>query len=328
MVLFSGLACAQEPNSSLFSSQNKMVKIYGSGGLAGFENYQTGFFISADGSILTAASSVLDSEPIVCILNNGQHFEAVLKGIDPVRELAILNIDAKNQPFWTLDKNAPMPNPGDLIFALSNLYGAATGSESVSVQRGCVSAITALQARRGAFIAGYKGPVILIDAITNNPGAVGGALIDSDGALLGIIGKQLRSTEQQVWLNYVLPQAQAAQAVEQILSGKGKIANYGQNGQDEPLPDLYWTVDLLGIQLVPDVLPQTLPYVDSVSVVTNPNDKLFQPDDLILAVNGTVVRSIDQLISALRRIDTADKLEFLVQRGEELVFVVQNVIEK
>ncbi len=349
-------------------SLDKMVKIFGSGGLTGFENYQTGCLISADGNILTAASSVLDSEPIVCILNNGQRFEAVLKGIDPVRELAILKIDVKNQPFWPLDRVGKLPLVGDSVLALSNLYGTATGSEPVSVQRGCVSAITTLQARRGAFVAGYKGPAILIDAITNNPGAAGGVLIDLDGRFLGIIGKQLRSTEQQIWLNFVLPESETALAVEKILSGKSSMATSGENTQDEKLPELYWTVDLLGIQLVPNTLPKTLPYVDSVladsgsadsklsdATGENPFQKdhsdaagnapsagsetgaadsgaaesedtilcrVFRSDDLILSVNGTVVRNIGQLEQTLRRIDTADPLEILAQRGEKLVIVL------
>ncbi len=44
------------------SVQPKMVKIFGGGGLRRLESWQTGFFISNDGLIVTVWSYVLDSE--------------------------------------------------------------------------------------------------------------------------------------------------------------------------------------------------------------------------------------------------------------------------
>ena len=68
---------------------------------------------------------------------------------------------------------------GTRVLAFSNLFGVATGDEPASVQHGVIAVKTRLDARRGVFETPYHGPVYVLDAMTNNPGAAGGALIES-----------------------------------------------------------------------------------------------------------------------------------------------------
>ena len=91
------------------------------------------------------------------------------------------------------------------MLAFSNLFGIATGDEPVSMLHGVVSAVAPLDARRGAFATNFRGDVYVVDAAANNPGAAGGALTDSQGRLLGMLGKELRSSLTGTWLNYALP---------------------------------------------------------------------------------------------------------------------------
>ena len=58
-------------------------------------------------------------------------------------------------------------------------------------------AYTKLHGRRGIFEAPYQGDVYVLDAITNNPGAAGGASTTRKGELLGIIGKELQNEPDQ-----------------------------------------------------------------------------------------------------------------------------------
>ena len=44
------------------------------------------------------------------------------------------------------------------------------------MQHGTIAVKTRLEARRGVFETPYHGPVYVLDAMTNNPGAAGGAL--------------------------------------------------------------------------------------------------------------------------------------------------------
>ena len=185
-------------------TQPKIVKIFGAGGLRGLEAYQSGFLISGEGHILTVWSYVLDSDAVTVYLNDGRKLQAEVVGMDPRTEIAVLKIDAENLPHFNLDEAVPLTG-GAKVLAFSNMYGVALGNEPASVLHGVVAAKTDLAARRGAFETNYRGPAYVLDAMTNNPGAAGGALTDRRGRLAGLLGKELRSSTSNIWLNYAIP---------------------------------------------------------------------------------------------------------------------------
>ena len=138
---FHPAAHAQEAVGGTFAQvvsehQPKMVKIYGAGGLQGFEAYQSGFLISAEGHVLTIWSYVLDTDDVVIMLDDGRKLKAELVGADPRTEIAVMKVDVAD-PLPHYDwKQAVSLEAGDRVLAFSNLYGVATGDEPVSVQHG------------------------------------------------------------------------------------------------------------------------------------------------------------------------------------------------
>ena len=64
-------AAGETPQQVIAAAARKVVKIYGAGGLRGLEGYQSGILVAADGKIATAASTVLDSDEIDCVLELG-----------------------------------------------------------------------------------------------------------------------------------------------------------------------------------------------------------------------------------------------------------------
>ena len=66
-------------------------------------------------------------------------------------------------------------------------------------------AYTKLAGRRGVFEFPYTGEVYVTDMIMNNPGAAGGALIDRKGNLIGIIGREIKNSLSDTWMNYAIP---------------------------------------------------------------------------------------------------------------------------
>ncbi len=196
-----------------------MVKIFGAGGTAGLEPYQSGFLISGEGHVLTVWSYVLDTDYITATLNDGRKFEAKLLGADPRLEIAVLKIEATDLDHYELAHSAAA-DTGTRVLAFSNLFGVATGDEPDSVQHGVIAAKTRLDARRGAYATPYHGPVYVLDAMTNNPGASGGALTNLRGELLAMLGKELRNSQSNIWLNYALPVDQLTASVDQIMAGK------------------------------------------------------------------------------------------------------------
>src|SRR6056297_3021758 len=94
------LAAAQPSmQRTVRDAQERVVKIYGAGGLAGLEAYQSGFLVSPEGHVATAWSYVLDVDPIV-VLDDGRRFESTIVGFEPSLELAVLKIEASGVPFF------------------------------------------------------------------------------------------------------------------------------------------------------------------------------------------------------------------------------------
>jgi serine protease Do len=206
---------------------------------------------------------------------------------------------------------------GDRVLAFSNLYGVATGDEPTSVLKGIVAAKTDLQARRGVFKTLYGGPIYVLDAMTNNPGAAGGALTDARGRLAGFLGKELRSAQNNTWLNYAIPVSELTASVDNILAGRTQPPPV----DDVKKPAEPLTLELLGLVLVPDVLDRTPPFVDQVFRGSPADDAGVRPDDLVLFLGEHVVSSSSALREQLGLIDRAEEISLTLQRGQELIEV-------
>ena len=295
--------------------QSKIVKIYGAGGIKGLEAYQSGFLIFEQGHILTVWSYVLDTDYVTAVLDDGRKFQATLAGADPRLEIAILKIDTDRLDFFARNTAVDL-EAGDRVLAFSNLYGVATGDEPASVLHGIVSAKTPLDARRGAFKTTYRGPVFIVDAMTNNPGAAGGALTNREGKLAGILGKELRNSLTNTWLNYAIPMAELNQAIDDILAGKTR-----PRSADETVkrPEHPHTLHQLGILLVPDLLTKTPPFVDRIRNNSVADKMGLKSDDLVLFVNDRMAESCKTLKDEISLIDQIDSVHLVIQRGQELL---------
>lgn len=315
------IANAQQPaksslNQTVVASELKTVKLYGAGGM-GLDSFQSGFFISAEGHILTVWSTVLDVSGIVAVSSDGLKRSAQVVGVDPNLELAVLKSDQPAAAFFSLE-DFGQARSGDRVLAISNLFGIAASSEMSSVQKGAIMTITELRARRGNFQSVYQGPALIIDAMTNNPGAAGGALLNMQGQLLGMLGKELRDTSANIWINYALPVEQFKDSVKNILEGKAIVRSQAnRKAADRPM-----SLNQLGLLLIPNVLGKTPAYIDLVQPLSPAAVAGLQPDDLILFVNSQRVASQASLLEELDYIDQADSVLVMVQRGSELKEVV------
>lgn len=313
------LAAAPAAAQTTFSQvidvvQPKMVKVYGAGGLRGLEAYQSGFLISDTGHVLTVWSYVLDTEYVTVTLDDGRKFEAALLGADPRLELAVLKIDAEGLDHFDLGAAVELET-GDRVLAFSNLYGVATGDEPASVLHGIVTAQWSLSARRGTFETPYRGPVYVVDAMTNNPGAAGGALTDRQGNLAAVLGKELKNSLNNTWLNYGIPIAEVVEAVQDIRDGKVRPRT---EEEEVDKPDQPHTLAELGIYLEPDILPKTPPFVSGVRAGSPAERAGIRSDDLVLFVNDRIVASCNRVRDELSYVDRIDELRLTVQRGQEL----------
>lgn len=293
--------------------QDKVVKIYGAGGVPGLESYQTGIIISPEGHILTAWSTVLDADMVTVVTTQGQRFEAKILGMDPKLEIAVLKADTSDLPFFSL-KDLPKPDVGARVLAVSNLFGIATGNEAPSVQKGSLLAMSDLKERRGKSGVIYQGPIYVIDAMTNNPGAAGGALTDWKGNLVGLIGKELRDPQSNFWLNYAIPITELQDSIQAIIEGK-TVASKNEMAVVENPHELIQ----LGIVLVPDVLSKTPAYIDRVLPDSPAAKAGLMVDDLIIMVGNQRIDAQNRLRTILQSISQDDALDLMIQRGSEIV---------
>jgi serine protease Do len=298
------------------SVQPKVVKLYGAGGFQGLEAYQSGILVSPKGDVLTIWSYVLDGDDVVVVLDDGRRFTAKHVAADPLSEIALLKFDPGDEevPYFDLSK-AIVAKPGQRVFAFSNLFGIATGDEAVSMLHGVVSAIAPLDARRGAFATNFRGDVYVVDAAANNPGAAGGALTDSQGRLLGMLGKELRSSVTGTWLNYALPVAAFEQTVEDMLAGRFTPPEI----TDLERPDNPLTFAALGLVLVPDVVTRTPPYVDRVIPDSAADRAGIRPDDLLVTINAQVAASRRDAVELVERLESDSEVQVSVLRDKEFL---------
>ena len=298
-------------------AQERSVKIYGAGGLAQLEAYQSGCLVSADGHVATVASVVLDQDFAMVHLAGGLRVRGEVVGVDPLMDIALLKLATDDGEYPYFDLSAPPPDAieGTRILAFSNLYNVATGGEPVSVLHGVVTAIAPLEARRGAFATRYRGEVYIVDAATNNPGAAGGVVVDYGGRPLGMIGKEVRSELTGAWLNYVLPWNRVAESANRILSGElGTLPDGTADLPENPL-----TFASLGLRLVPSVVPRTPPYVDVIAFDSPAADAGIEPDDLLIAVGGMRTGTHADVQQALRRLPDDQPVAVTLLRGNRLI---------
>ncbi len=318
---------AQSSRETISHVLPRIVKIFGAGGIRSLHSYSTGFLVSPEGHIVTIWSHVLDADEVTVVLNDGRRFGAKVLGAEPPLELAVLKIDEDglDLPYFDIEQ-AGDAGPGTRILGFSNMFKVATGDEPVSVIHGVIASKTKLSARRGSFEIPYDGPVYVVDAVTNNSGAGGGVIASRDGRLLGMIGKELRNSQSNTWVNYAIPVTELKKAVQEIISGRFESsANKKTNTEESPAN--YGPRDF-GLLMVPDVLFRTPAYIDSVAKGSQTEKLGLKPDDLVLFVNDELIQSVRMLRREFGRLEAGDLVRLVVRRGDKLVTVELDVKAK
>lgn len=147
-----------------------------------YEAYGSGVIVTADGYIVTNNHVVQDAERITVSLNNKRVVEARLVGTDPATDLAVIKIEEQGLTHIPYG-NSDLARIGEPVLAIGNPFNLTS-----TVTAGIISA----KARNMNIIAnpgGQESPIesfIQTDAAVN-PGNSGGALVNSQGQLIGIV---------------------------------------------------------------------------------------------------------------------------------------------
>lgn len=295
---------------AIAAAQQRVVKLYG-GALGREHGYGSGVIVSPDGRIVTTLSVLLETPALRVVLPDGRRLPARVVRRDERRQLALLEIDAEDLPAFTLDTSEHL-RPGDWVIAASNAFKVASGPEPVSITVGGFAGRTQLAARRRAQEFAYGGEALLTDIIVSAPGSAGGALVDLDGRLVGVIGKPVISRRTHTWVNYAVPVEQVRAFLESDSTSPAAALLPGASAP--PVDGRQRLLDL-GVRLF-DVGGQVrLAYVERVRAGSAARRAGLRVDDLILAVNGEPVETCQEVFARIGAVSPDEPVELLVKRG-------------
>jgi serine protease Do len=228
--------------------------------------------ITPDGFTLTSAHVIERTDGGRASFVDGRELEFEVVGSDPMSDLALLRVDARDLRPAELG-DAERLRVGQLVVAIGNPHGFAG-----SVTAGVVSALGRSLPTRGGRVVDN---VIQTDAALN-PGNSGGALANGHGRVIGV-----NTAVAGVGLGLAVPINQATRTIIGALMTEGRFrrAYLGIAGGTRPLP--------------PRVASrlQRASGVEVVEVVEgSPAAQAgLRPEDLIVELNGVPVQSVDDI---------------------------------
>ena len=257
----------------------------------------TGIVLSADGYLITNHHVIENAQVIAVQTSDERQFQAAIVGSDEASDLAVLKVDATDlQPaeFGDSDKLAV----GDRVVAIGDPLGAQLRGTMTS---GIVSAIN-----RDLEVNDRTMTLIQTDAALNN-GNSGGPLINCYGQVIGINTMKLRSyySTTAEGLGFAIPMAVAKPILEELM----------ENGYVAGRPAIGISYDTLPLAFrIYYNLPEGV-YISAVYDGSDAQAKGVTAGDIITAVNGTRVTSIDELNRVKNQFTAGDSITLTLYNG-------------
>ncbi len=298
----------QNPFGDMFGDNDMFKKFFGEGGGSLEQRDQmasgSGVVISDDGYIVTNNHVVDGATDISVTLNDRKSYTAKVIGTDLNTDLALIKIDAKKLTVMPLG-NSDEVHLGQWVLAIGYPLNL-----DVTVTQGIVSA----KSRNIGINQKGSSPIeafIQTDAAVN-PGSSGGALVNTNGELIGINAAIASPTGSYAGYAYSIP----SNLMKKVI---GDIMKYGsvQRGY-------------LGISMAPENLDEAKKKelgindnVDGVWVLeTDPSGAAteagIRKGDVITKINGAAVSTTSELSEQVARQKPGDKINItLFRAGEE-----------
>ena len=175
-------------------------------------SYGSGFILQ-DNYILTNYHVVEDATEVIVSLSDRREFVAKIIGVDPLSDLAVLEVDGKNLPQVKVGDSDKL-KVGDWVVAIGSPF-----SFDFSVTAGIVSAKG--RSIQNNNIGNYV-PFLQTD-VAINPGNSGGPLFDLDGNVVGINSQIYSRSGGYQGLAFAIPINVAVDVANQIIK-KGEVS--------------------------------------------------------------------------------------------------------
>ena len=255
----------------------------------------SGVIISQDGFIVTNNHVIDNASELEVTLNNNKTYKATLIGSDPNTDIALIKIDPEEILPYLAFGDSDATKIGEWVLAVGNPFNLTS-----TVTAGIISAKARDLGKNQSFIQ--------TDAAVN-PGNSGGALVNTNGDLIGINTAITSLTGSYIGYSFAVPSNIAKKVVEDIMEF-GTV----QNG-------------ILGISTItsPKVLEQQLGvqdlegvYVQSIEEESGADDADLEEGDIIKKIDRVKVTKFSDLTTYLKAKRPGDIVELEITRGGNL----------
>ncbi len=265
----------------------------------------SGVIISKDGYIVTNNHVIDKSKTIKVKFNDNREFSAQIVGSDPITDIALIKIDnPKGETFPTLEfGNSENLKVGEWVLAIGNPFSLST-----TVTAGIVSA----KGRNMYNMHRQNNGKINIESFIQtdaavNPGNSGGALVNTDGQLIGINTAIASPTGSYAGYSFAVPSTIVKKVVTDLMEyGEIKRAFMGVS-----ISDINET-----LAKEKDLSTLKGAYIGSLSEDGAAKEAGIKENDVIVAVNGIAVNSMSELQEQVSRYRPGDKISAEVLRGK------------
>lgn len=254
----------------------------------------SGVIISPDGYIITNYHVIKGASEIEITLNNNTNYKAEIIGEVPEFDLALLKVDATDLPFLSF-ADSDQVKVGEWVLAIGNPFNLTS-----TVTAGIVSAKGRdFNSSRGVFQS-----FIQTDAAVN-PGNSGGALVNTQGELVGINTAITSQTGSFIGYSFAIPSNQAKKIAEDLMEyGSVRKAILGLTGQ-EVNPQI---AKQLGVSVLQGV------YITEIDENSNAYEEGLRNGDIITQLDAQSIRKLSDLSSYIATKSPGDLIEVTFNR--------------
>lgn len=272
----------------------------------------TGIIMSSDGYVITNHHVITGALVISVLTNDNQEFEAALVGSDEMSDLAVLKIDARGLQAAEFGDSSKL-RVGDSVVAIGDPLGVQLRG---TMTNGIISAIN-----RDLTVGDRTMTLIQTNAALNN-GNSGGPLINCYGQVIGINTVKMSSyytaTASVEGLGFAIPISVAKPIIDELIEN-GYVAGRPAIGiSGDSLPSYYRTYYRL-----PDGV-----YVTSVNEGSDAKAKGIREGDIVTAINGERISSIDELNTVKNQYAAGDEVTLTVYRSGTYYEVTVTLIDQ
>lgn len=262
-------------------------------------NLGSGVIMKEDGYLLTCYHVIKNADSIYVAMQDSRFLPAQLVGFDEITDLAVLRIYEDNLQVIPQVED-PDLRVGDMVMAIGNPLDLGQ-----TITAGIVSRVGS----NG--LANYF-DFIQTDAVLN-PGNSGGALVDSNGYLVGITNANFKTLDdfrrvQDVnGVNFAVPYPLAKRVMDEIIeNGTVRRGQLGFSGKG---------FDNRGI-LVNSVMTNGPAHMAGLKV-----------NDLLLSVAGEEVRDVSKTLDLIAETAPGTQLQLVVSRDDKIITMTVTVGE-